>query len=192
MIVAAGRRWRLRCLRHPRRTFTRSGILRRSAVPAAIAAETAERGEPHRRCGDCRGARLCRRDGGGDVRRQGRRPATAADGQRNRAARAQFRPLDDRGLRRQPIRAAHARLAGWPLARPRHSDAVMATDRRRGRTPGWSWPPSPAGAASLSTPSRRVVVPPAGAALRGRGVRRVGSSSSSKKDKKVAPGWPSA
>jgi len=39
-----------------------------------------------------------------------------------------------------------------------------------------------------STPSRRVVVPAAGAALRGRGVRRVGSSSSSKKDKGLLGG----
>ena len=60
------------------------------------------RSAPHRR--DDRGkVRLCRRAGGGDVRARRRRPS----GQRDRAAGAQFRPLDARRRLGVAIRAAH-------------------------------------------------------------------------------------
>ena len=82
----------------------RDHILKISRVPAAVSERRRTRSAPHRR--DDRGkVRLCRRAGGGDVRARRRRPS----GQRDRAAGAQFRPLDARRRLGVAIRAAHPR-----------------------------------------------------------------------------------
>ena len=86
-----------------------NGILRRSVVPADLAEADIARARA-RRADDCRRARLCGRAGGGDVPSRRRRTRDRArDGQRDRAARAQQRPLDHRSLRREPVREPHAR-----------------------------------------------------------------------------------
>ena len=89
---------------------------------------------------DRRGARLCRRAGGRDVRRPRRRRASGRR-QRDRAAGPQFRPLDDRGRRDLAVRAAcprrlrlAARLAGAP--RPdRDAEPDRRTSGRLARAP---------------------------------------------------------
>src|SRR6476661_427209 len=95
------------------------------------------RGTPDRNA-DRQGLRLCRRAGRRDVlRAQGRAPGAA--GERNRAPRAQFRPLDDRRRDGVAIRAAHPRgrrmAAGKaPASRqPRRNDQPDRPGNRRGR-----------------------------------------------------------
>jgi 5-(carboxyamino)imidazole ribonucleotide synthase len=87
-------------------------ILRTSLVPANINSLLAIAG-PRDRPAHRRGARLCRRAGGRTVRR-GRH----ADRQRDRAQGAQFRPLDARRLRHQPVRTAYPRHRRLAAGRP--------------------------------------------------------------------------
>ncbi len=101
------------------RTSTATTSSRSRRVPAAVSRPVAAEASAHRRA-HRRGVRLCRRARGRDVRGRGRRGPRRA-GQRDRAAGAQFRPLDHRRLRRLAIRAAHprgrrlaARRAGAP------------------------------------------------------------------------------
>ena len=67
--------------------------------------------------------RLCRRAGGRDVRAARR---AGAAGQRDRAARAQFRPLDLDGASVSQFEQHIRAVAGWPLAKPiRHGRVEM-------------------------------------------------------------------
>ena len=84
---------------------------------------------PRDRSRHCRRARLCRRAGRRDVLPRRRRAGgRAADGQRDRAARAQLRPLDHRGLRGQPVREPH----------PRRCRLAAGVHRAALATPRWS------------------------------------------------------
>ena len=99
------------------------------------------------------------------VRDRGRRPR-----QRTRHAAAQLRPLDDRGLPDQPVRAAPARRPGLSARRDRHDRAgrrhgQRARRRRRGGGLG-------------RAPARRADAPPHGALARRQGALvRQGSAS---------------
>ena len=128
----------------------RDHILRRSRVPADCptgdrARRAATSPRTHRRR-----ARLCRRAGGRDVRGRGRRAAERADGQRDRAARAQFRPLDHRrrgGIQfEQHIRA----VAGWPLGSTARRGRIEMANLIGDEAPtGATCSPSPAPPAPL-------------------------------------------
>ena len=118
-LAVRGRDGAMRLLRLPGQHARRRhpAPLRRAGRPAAMA-DLARAHEIAARIAD--GTRLCRRAGGRDVP-SGRRRRPAADRQRDRAARAQLRPLDHRCLRGQPVREPHARrrrLAARPDRAP--------------------------------------------------------------------------
>ena len=104
---------------------------RAGALPPADAARAREIAGKHRRR-----ARLRRRAGGGDVLRRptGRR---AADGQRDRPARAQHRPLDHRRLRRQPVREPHPRRGRLAAGRDRPPFRLPDGQPDRRRRDAW-------------------------------------------------------
>ena len=107
-----------------RRTATPPAFSTTTTVPADGDAGTCRRSGRHRR-EDRRRARPCRRAGRGDVRaRRGRR--RQAGGQRDRAPRPQFRPLDQRRRPNLPVRAAYSR--DLPAGRSATSTAT-ATSR---------------------------------------------------------------
>ena len=114
----------------PPRNEHENHILRRSTVPAPLSRREGQ-GRGRDRVAHRREARLCRRA----RRRAVRHATTEADRQRDRAARAQFRALDDRSLRDQPVRAAHPR--GRRLAAGRSRAPLRCGDgehhRRGGR-----------------------------------------------------------
>ena len=106
---------------------------------------------------DRRGARLCRRDRRRDVRRRGEH----ARRQRDRAARSQFRPLDDRGGAETSQFEQHVRaVCGWPLgsARRARRRRDAQPDRRRASRAGARSSPSPA---RISTSTARTRPAPA-------------------------------
>ena len=97
----------------PAENVHRNGILHTSTLPAAIMPETAEAA----RAAASKilvGARLCRRH----RRRVLRAGRWLAAGQRDRATRAQFRPLDGSRLHRFAVRAAHPRRCRLAARKP--------------------------------------------------------------------------
>ena len=124
-------------------------ILARTRAPARVSAETAAEA---RRIASLhpRGARLCRGARGRALRDPGQAGPRGARRQRDRAPRAQFRPLDARGRADVAVRTAcsrHRRLAA------RGADAARtgrnAQSDRRGRR-GMARHPGPAGALPAS------------------------------------------
>ena len=118
----------------------RDHILKISRVPAKVTPALATRGAPDRHP-HRQGLRLCRRIGRRDVRGAQGQPSIAP-GQRDRAARAQFRPLDHRRRDGVAIRAAHpcgGGLAAGKASAPRQPHRNDEPDRpgnKRGRRAG--------------------------------------------------------
>ena len=129
---------RAQILRLPVENVHENGILAVSRVPARIDADCAL--EARRIAGSIAEALdhvgvLVR----GDVPARGRAPAPA--GQRDRAAGAQFRPLDHRRLPLQPIREpcqGDSRLAAWRHGAPQRCGDDQS-DRRRGGALARAW-----------------------------------------------------
>jgi hypothetical protein len=110
-VIAARAGRRHRRLRHRREPPFRSdpALLAGAGQPRSGARCRSARDRPAHR----HRARLCRRAGGGAVRR-----GHDADRQRDCAAGPQFRPLDARCLRHQPVRAAYPRHRRLAARRP--------------------------------------------------------------------------
>jgi hypothetical protein len=109
----------------PAENLHRDHILHRTRVPAQIPGALA--GQAGVIAAKIAAAlQLCGRARSGNVRAR-RERQKAAPGERDRPARAQFRPLDHRRRNREPVRAAHSRgrrLAARQTAppRPRRND----------------------------------------------------------------------
>ena len=122
MIAARGRDGAVAAY-DPAENVHRDGILHRSTAAGRRQARHGRRRRERHRRANPGGARLCRRD----RRRVLRAARRLAAGQRDRAARPQFRPLDRGRLRRR--RSSSSISAPSPAGRSapptRHSDCVM-------------------------------------------------------------------